>query len=135
MPRVVTLICGAGVGAAVLGSMLVPGGGGAISMAGARPSAKAGALAPAPNCCRTNSFMRADKSTPHVGHANAIGWRNISGPASKAYFAPQSQMTFMSAQGLGFSRITFERNGRSNAAAAGDIRTLPSVNSTLPPYL
>lgn len=79
--------------------------------------------------------MRADKSTPQVGHANATGLRNISGPPSKAYFAPQSQITFMSDQGLGFSRITFERNGRLNAAAAGDIRTLPSVKRTLPPYL
>lgn len=112
-----------------------PGGGGAISMAGANPPAKSGALGAEPNCCRTSSFMRADKSTPQVGHANATGLRNISGPPSKAYFAPQSQITFMSDQGLGFSRITFERNGRLNAAAAGDIRTLPSVKRTLPPYL
>lgn len=50
-----------------------------------------------------------------------MGLRAISGVASKPYFAPQSQMTFMSGQGLGFNNTTFVRKGNSNAAAGFDI--------------
>lgn len=130
-----TLICGGGGGGVVaLETLAAPGGGGAISIAGAEPAAAAAAGA-VPNCCRTISLMRADKSKPQVGHANAYGLRSISGVASRAYFAPQSQMTFMTDQGLGLRSTTFVRSGRSNAAKDGDDRMLPSVNITLPPYL
>ena len=121
---------GGGVGATG-GVTLAPGGGGAISMAGAKP-AGAGAL---PNSCRTCSFMRAERSTPHVGHANAIGLRTISGEASNAYFAPQSQMTFMLVQGFGFSSTMFGPSGNAMGAVGPDDRVLPSHNKKAPPYL
>src|SRR6478736_2602276 len=143
LPRVI-LICVCGGGVAAAGATATPGGGGAISIAGANPCGAAGTEGDTdnptgpvavPNCWRTCSKMRGDKSTPHSGHANVSGLRTISGVASKAYFAPQSQMTFMAGQGFGFNNTTFVRNGRSKAAAAGDVLMLPSVNIRLPPYL
>ena len=115
------------------GATFAPGGGGAISVAGAKPTCGvAGAL---PNCCRTSSLMRADKSTPHVGHANVIGFRTISGEASNPYFAPQSQMIFILVQGFGFSSTMFVPSGKAIGASAEDISVLPSVNKNTPPYL
>gem|GEM_PF-5052936 len=79
--------------------------------------------------------MRADKSTPQVGHVNTSGCRNISGMASKAYFAPQSQMTFMGDQGLGLSRVTPAPAGNAIGVCAGKCSALPSENKNTPPYL
>ena len=143
LPREI-LICAGGGGVAAGGATATPEGGGAISIAGAKPCGAAGTEGDTdnptgpvavPNCWRTISRMRGDKSTPHSEHANVSGLRTISGVASKAYFAPQSQMTFMADQGFGFNNTTFVRRGRSKAAAAGDILMLPSVNIRLPPYL
>src|SRR5882672_2027111 len=105
-----TLILGVGVGAAdPVETPARTGGGGAISGAGAATTgddaATVGdtdsATGPVtfPNSCRTASLRRADKSTPQSGHANVIGLRTISGEASKAYFAPQSQRIFIRGQG------------------------------------
>lgn len=88
-----------------------------------------------PNCWRTWSLMRADKSALQVGQAKETGWRTISGVASKAYFAPQSQMIFIIGQGLGLSSTTFGPSGKAIAAVAGDCSVLPSENKNTPPYL
>lgn len=76
-------------------------GGGAISVAGAvQVGGGAGGVGEtdratgpviSPNCCRTASLMRPDKSAPQPGQANVTGLRTISGEASNAYLAPQSQ--------------------------------------------
>jgi hypothetical protein len=79
-------------GAAVPGDA---GGGGAISVAGAVPVGAASGAAvgktdnatgplTSPNCCRTASLMRAERSAPHSGHAKVTGFRTISGEASNA---------------------------------------------------
>lgn len=121
-----------GAAGATVGAGFAPGGGRAISVAGA--NSVRGAVGTAPNCCRTSALMRGDKSTPHVGQANAIGFRTISGEASNAYFAPQSQMIFIG-QGFGLSKITFVPSGSATGASADDNCVLPSVNKNTPPYL
>lgn len=133
---------GAGTGAA--GTFTAPGGGGAISVAGAI-WASGGAVTLGdtesatgpvtfPNCCRIASLMRADKSAPHSGQANATGLRTMSGDASNAYLPPQSHWIFIRRQGLGFSSTTFVPNGSGIAAAAGDDFIPPSQNRKVPPY-
>ena len=85
---------GAGDGAAgAVTTGLADGGGGAISFAGARPVCNGATVDP--NSWRTRSLNRAERSTPQLGHAKLTGLRNISGDASMAYFAPQSQITFI----------------------------------------
>lgn len=121
------------------------GGGGAISVAGAvqvgggadtvGETDKATGPLTFPNCSRTASLMRGDRSTPHSGHANVTGLRTISGEASNAYFAPQSQMIFMLGQGFGFSSTTFVPSGNAMAAVAGEDFMPPSQNRNVPPYL
>lgn len=115
------------------GATFAPGGGGAISVAGANPTR--GVAGAVPNCCRTSSLMRADKSTPQVGQANEIGFRTISGEASNAYFAPQSQMIFILVQGFGFSNTMLVPSGKATGASAEDNSVVPSVNKNTPPYL
>ena len=138
------LSCGGTGGGAEAETICAPGGGAAISIVGAKPSAGVVAVGETdkptgpvtlPNCWRTISWMRADRSAPHAGQAKVMGLCTMSGVASKAYFPPQSQMTFMTNQGFGLSNTTLVRSGRSNAAAALDIWMLPSVNIKLPPYL
>ncbi len=87
------------------------------------------------NSCCTSAFNAADKSTPHVGHAKVMGFRAISGVASNAYFAPQSQVIFISVQGLGFNSTMFEASGRGMGVNQSEERVLPSQNKKLPPYL
>lgn len=79
--------------------------------------------------------MRAERSSPHVGHAKLIGLRTISGETSNAYFAPQSQMTFMLIQGFGFSSTTFVPSGNAMGAVGPEARVLPSHSRKAPPYL
>lgn len=141
-----TLILGAGAGeAAPEAADTRTGGGGAISGAGAATTGDGAATVgdtdsatgpvTFPNSCRTASLRRTDKSTPQSGHAKVIGLRTISGEASKAYFAPQSQRIFIRGQGLGFSSTTFVDSGSAIGDTAGDDFMLPSQNKNVPPYL
>lgn len=146
----------AGSGAAVGGEMLIRGGAeggagagtalGAMAGGGAICGAVGGAAGVVetdnatgpvmfPNCRRTSSLMRADKSTPQSGQANVTGWRTISGEASKAYFAPQSHWIFIWDQGLGFNSTTFVPSGSAMVDVAGDDFMPPSQNKNVPPYL
>ena len=136
---------GGGVGGAAEAAF-APGGGGAISGAGAMPAREGGAVGvgdmdkptgpvAVPNCSRTRAAICPDKSMSQAGHANETGFRTISGVASNAYFAPQSQMTFMLAQGFGFSSTIFVPIGSATGASTPDISVLPSVNNITPPYL
>ena len=129
----------------VAGGAAFPGGGGAISVAGAvqvgggaetvGDTDKATGPETLPNSCRTASLMRADKSAPQAGQANVTGLRTISGEASNAYLPPQSHRIFIRHQGLGFNKTTFVLKGRAMAAAAGDDFMPPSQNRKVPPYL
>lgn len=118
---------GAGAEAAAAG-WIAAGGGGAISGLGAAATEGGGAAdvgeadnatgpVTFPNASRIMAFSRADKSRPQPGHANATGLRTISGEASKAYFAPQSQITFMANQVLGFSRTMLVARGRAEVVS------------------
>ncbi len=111
-----------------------PGGGGAISVAGANPEWTGAGIA-APTSWRASAFNWAERSTPHVGQANVTGWRTMSGVASIAYFAPQSQMIFISSQGFGFNKTIFVAKGNAMGVIHLVERALPSQNKKFPPYL
>ena len=112
---------------------LADGGGGAISFAGARPVCCGAAMFA--NSWRTSSLNRAERSTPQPGHAKLTGLRNMSGEESMAYFAPQSQMTFIRVQGLGFSNVMFVASGNGIVSLGGEDSIVPSVKRNEPPYL
>ena len=112
---------------------LADGGGGAISFAGARPVCCGAAMFA--NSWRTSSLNRAERSTPQPGHAKLTGCRNMSGEESMAYFAPQSQMTFIRVQGLGFSNVMFVASGNGIVSLGGEDSIVPSVKRNEPPYL
>lgn len=138
-----TLSCGGGGAVGLAFARL--GGGGAISVAGAVRVGGGGVTVgdtdnatgsvTFPNCCRTASFNRAERSTPHSGHAKVTGLRTISGEASNAYLLPQSHWIFIRRQGLGFNNTTFVLNGKASAEIGGDDFMPPSQNKKLPPYL
>lgn len=109
------------------------GGGGAISFAGAKPVCCGAAIFP--NSWRTSSLNRAERSTPQPGHAKLTGFRSISGDASMAYFAPQSQMTFIRVQGFGLSNVMFVVSGNGIVSKGGEDSIVPSVKRNEPPYL
>ena len=124
------LIGAAGVGAETTG---FADGGGAISGAGARPSRCGGATLP--SSCRASSSKRAERSTLQLGHAKRGGLRNISGVASRAYFAPQSHWTFIRLQGLGFSRVILVAIGKGISNFGMEELIAPSQYKNEPPYL
>jgi len=49
----------------------------------------------APNSWRMSSLTKSDASSPQLGQMNFTGCCNISGLASKAYFAPQEHCSFI----------------------------------------
>ena len=108
-------------------------GGGAISGAGAIPSRCGGATLP--SSCRASSSKRAERSTLQLGHAKRGGLRNISGVASRAYFAPQSHWTFIRLQGLGFSRVILVAIGKGISNFGVEELIAPSQYKNEPPYL
>jgi len=127
------------------GGIATPGGGRAISGAGACP-AWGGTLmvvstdnptgpVVVPNSWHTSACNRAERSAPHDGQANGIGLRTISGDASNAYFAPQSHWIFIGSQGFGFNNTMFVGTGSGMGLDQDVVRVLPSQNRKLPPYL
>lgn len=107
--------------------VVAPGGGGAISVAGATE----GTAAAIPNCWRIKFVTYSEESRPHEGQTNLTGWCAWSGVTSKAYFAPQAHWIFMVVQGL--SNTTPEGSASEKGVLGGDHSTRPSVNKKFPP--